>query len=72
MKSLIIITIGFLACWYLTVQGSDSVLRGVLAAIGVVVFLIALAIWLVLRTGLGARTGSSYSGGSDLGGGGGD
>ena len=55
MKPLIIILIYLWASWHFTELGSDDVLNGVLAPLGVVVFLIALAIWLVLNAGFGAR-----------------
>ncbi len=48
MKSLLIIIIGITGSWYFTDIESDSTLSGVLAPIGVCIFLISLLIWVVM------------------------
>ena len=73
MKSLIVILLGLYGSWHVTDLASDSSLQRVLAPLGVVIFFIALAIWLVLKAGFGAqanRSGSFFSGDGGDGGGG--
>ncbi len=59
MQSLLFILAGLAACWYFTELGAESALRSVVAPLGVVLLLIALALWLVFKAGFGAKTGSS-------------
>ena len=73
MKSLITILLGLYGSWHFTDLASDSSLQKVLAPLGVVVFFIALAMWLVLKAGFGAqaqRSGGFFSGDGGDGGGG--
>jgi len=59
MKSLIIILIGLYASWHFTDLSSESSLYSILAPVGVFVFFISLALWLVLKAGFGGKTDSS-------------
>ena len=68
MKSLIIILIGLYSSWHFTDLSSESSLYSIVAPIGVFVFFISLALWLVLKAGFGGKADSS---GGNLGSGGG-
>ncbi len=77
MKSLLIIILGMAGSWYFTDIESDSMLSGVLAPIGVGIFLVSFLVWLVLffhSRGISQTTShNSDSGGFDgFGDGGGD
>lgn len=75
MKSLVIILIGIYLSWLYTDLSSEQLLPGVLAPLGLTVFIISLLLWLVLNTTVGHSTGDSgfFSGGDGGGdGGGGD
>jgi hypothetical protein len=65
MKSLIIILAGLWASWHFAELGSGNALTGVIAPLGVIGFLIALALWLVLKVGFGAKANVSDIGGLD-------
>lgn len=76
MKALLIILSGLVASWYFTDLASDSGFRSILAPLGIFLFLIAAAIWLVgyfQKSGINQRT-KHGGGGSDFfgGDGGGD
>lgn len=66
MKSFLIILAGLFLSWYFTDLSSDSSFQNILAPIFLFVFLIALAIWLILKAGFGKRIDDN-----DFGGGGG-
>ena len=71
MKSLMVICAGLWVSWRYTNLYSDQALYNMVAPIGLLLFVIALMIWLVLFTPLGGQSGKadSYSGDSgDFGG----
>jgi|SaaInlStandDraft_4_1057021.scaffolds.fasta_scaffold63167_1 hypothetical protein len=75
MKSLIIILLGLSISWYFTDLSSDSSRQNMLAPIGVIMFLISFAIWLVLKAGFGTkanRSGGFFGGDGGFDGDGGD
>lgn len=72
MKSLIIILIGLFTCWHFTDLSADSTLQNLVAPLGLMFFIIALTIWLVLKAGLGRNISYSDSSSADFGDFGGD
>ena len=75
MKSLVINLIGIYFCWHSTDLTSEDLLPGVLAPVGLTLFLISLLLWLVLHTPVGRSSGEvgffgGDGGGGDCGGGG--
>lgn len=72
MKSLIVILIGLFVTWHYTDLSSDNAFQSVLLPILVFIFLVAFAMWLVLKAGFGRRVDrDGYSGSGDGGDGGG-
>ena len=75
MKSLLIILAGLFFCWHFTNISSEGIFQSVIAPIGLFIFIISFAIWLVLNAGFGRNIDNNHGGfGGDGGGfdGGGD
>lgn len=70
MKSLAIILIGLFVSYYVTDISSEVTAYRVFAPLGGMLFLIALALWLVLKAGAGKKSDSSSGGGGGFFGGG--
>lgn len=68
MKSSIFILAALSLSWYFTDLDAEGSLKSKLAPLGVIVFLIALALWLVLKAGFGGKASTSDAGGADFGG----
>ena len=69
MKSLLLILTALALSWQFSELGAENALQGIVAPLGVALSLVALALWLVLKAGFGARTSSRDVGGADIGGG---
>lgn len=86
MKLFVVIVVGLFLSWHYTDLSSESAFRSVFLPILVFLFLVALAMWLVLKAGFGSRVdrdgtygggaggdgGGFFGGGDGDGGGGGD
>ncbi|WP_339897491.1 hypothetical protein [uncultured Gilvimarinus sp.] len=66
MKSLIVIIALLLSCWFMTDVRSDNSLFNVIAPLGVVVFSIALAIWVAFALAARRSDGNQPSPGPDF------
>ena len=69
MKSLLLILTALALSWHFSELGAEDAVQGIVAPLGVVISLIALALWLVLKAGFGTKTNSRDVGGADIGGG---
>lgn len=63
MKSLLFIIAGLSASCYYSDISSEHALFGVIAPLGIFVFLMSLSVWLVVRAGFGAKTNDRGTGG---------
>lgn len=72
MKSMIIILLGLSACWHFTDLSADSTLQSLVAPLGLMFFIMAAMIWLVLKAGFGRSISHSELSSTDLGDFGGD